>query len=303
MKTLFILILVSMSAAALTAQTKSPNGEASEKATIAAQNKFIAEQNVAFAQGNKLFQEKAYASAYEIYSDIIKKYLGVIPNHPQLASIVTNASMAMRLSMAEIYNEALRVAPKTTTAPAVVKARDLALETTRAGFINSAELAKTAVKMAFDADINPKYASATTKAQYLAALANRVEAVSTMAQYVERAVSDETHQIFLQYLSVEKDANKKRSAWLKLAKLYVDTGSDLEKASAIYDAILKDSPNNLDALFHGGTCLVVLSVRPGMVTGAGYLKRFLTLAPANDARRKDAQETLDYLKTTEGIAP
>ncbi|MEQ1604857.1 MAG: tetratricopeptide repeat protein [Pyrinomonadaceae bacterium] len=298
MKTLIILILLAVFAISLSAQAKSPEEEAKQKAELAAKNKFIEEQNVAFIQGNKLFAEKAYNEAFKIYADIIKKYLGVIPDHPGLPSIVINASLAMRMSMTDTYNVAIKSGPAAEKDPAIAKARDETLESARAGFRRAAELANTAVKLAFDADISPKFANANTKAQYLSALLNRVEAVSVVAQYVEHAVSDETHQVFLQFLAVEKDAVNKQKAWLKLAKLYSDTG-DLEKANAIYAMILKDSPDNIDALFHGGTCLMAMSDKPGMITAAGYLKRFLKLAPTNDPRRKDAQDQLDYLKIFE----
>lgn len=271
---------------------QSADEAAKQKAALAAKNKFVEGQNVLLAQANKLFRDKSYIPAYKIYADVMKKYLEVAPEHPGLAGIVINASIAQRMAAVESYNGAIKADAAT---------KILAMKIATDGFTASADLAKNAVTMAFQADVNPKYSNEETKAQYLSALGNRVDAVSMVAQYVDLTVSDETHQAFLQYLAVEKDAAKKQNAWLKLAKLYFDA-ADVEKANAIYATILKGSPDNLEALFYNSMGLIMLGEKAGLATAAAQLGRFMTVAPANDPKRKDAQESLDYLKS-KGIVP
>ncbi|MEQ1924247.1 MAG: hypothetical protein ABL952_17235, partial [Pyrinomonadaceae bacterium] len=236
-----------------------------------------------------------YVRAIGVHSDMVKKFVAFYPNLPELPGIVLDASQGQRSLAIEIYNRAVSTKD--------VAARNEAFRIASSGFVQADEFAKRAVELTFAADINPKLANEKTKAEYHSALINRVDTVSLVARYVEHTVSDDTHQIFLQYLAVQKDAKKKQLVWLSLAKLYSDTGSDPEKAGLIYAMILKDSPDNLEALYSGGVVLVALASKPGMVTGAEYLKRFLTLAPSSDIRRKDAQEMLEYLKKLHGITP
>lgn len=295
-KNFFLAVVLSIVACgASSAQTggQSTDDAAKQKAALAAKNKFVEEQNVFLAQANKLFRDKSYIPAYKIYADVMKKYLEVVPEHPGLPGIVINASIAQRMAAVESYNAAVKAETAAT--------KELAMKFAKDGFTASGDFAKIAVNMAFQADKSPSYSNADTKAQYLTALGNRVDAVSMVAQYVDRAVSDETHQAFLQYLAVEKDTAKKQSAWLKLAKLYFDA-PDVEKANAIYAMILKDAPDNPEALFYSAMGLVLIGDKPGLANAAAQLKRFLALAPANDAKRKDAQESLDYLKS-EGVVP
>lgn len=294
-KNFFLFVVLSIVACGATlAQTggQSTDDAAKQKAALAAKNKFIEEQNVFLAQANKLYRDKSYLAACKIYADVMKKYIEVAPEHPGLASIVINASLCQRMAAVESYNGAIKADAAT---------KELAMKIATNGFNASADFAKHAVDLAFQADKNPSYSNAETKAQYLSGLGNRVDAVSMVAQYVDRAVSDETHQAFLQYLAVEKDAAKKQNAWLKLAKLYFDA-ADVEKANAIYATILKDSPDNPEALFYNAMGLIMLGEKAGLATAAAQLRRFITVAPANDPKRKDAQESLDYLKSV-GIVP
>jgi len=283
-------------------QTTLANDPAGQKAALAAKTKFVEQQNVTLDQANRLFAEKAYGPAFDLYSKIIKAYLDVIPDHPGIAGIVVNSSLSLRLSMIQRYNQAIAAGPAAAKDPAVAKSRNEILVLAKDGFKRSDDLAKTAVAMAFEFDISPIYSNADTKERYLTALQNRVEAIALVAQYVDLAVSDDTHQIFLQYLSVEKDPVKKQKAWLKLAKLYFDT-TDVVKSNFIYATVLKDSPDNTEALFYNAMGLITLGEKAGLTVANKQLTRFLEITPANDPKRKDAAEALEYLKQTDASVP
>ncbi|MBK8467286.1 MAG: tetratricopeptide repeat protein [Chloracidobacterium sp.] len=290
---LTIFVLLFLTAAGLGQATPQRTPTAAELAALKAENARIETQNAgmarALADGNAAFAAKNFAGAIAIFDVAIKDY----PGHPALAALATNASVARRLEAVEHYNASVK-APAGTV-------REAELQLFREGVADADKRARAAVELARDADKNPRLAGDKTHDQMQKALLARVDAASLIARFVARSVSEETHQIFLQYLSYQKNPVEVRTAWLKLARLYSDTG-EFQKAVAIYDHMLREAPDNTEALYYAGFSLVSLAERPGLVIAAAHLKKFLALAPATDPNRKDAQDLLDYL-SSEGIVP
>jgi len=271
-----------------------------KRADDAASRKFIDEHKAALAQFKKLLDEKAYIPAIKIHTDLVKRFVAFNSGRLATPDILLEASNAQRSLAYEIFKVFIKAPDSPERSKAIGIARD--------GFVQSKVFAKAAVDLAYAADKDPKLKNKATTAEYYSALVNHVDAVSMVARYVEYKVSENTHQTFLQLLSVEKDASRRQALWLRLADLHLNSMDDFVKANDIYVMVLKDSPNNADAL-HGlgyNHCVNLsagLTDKPAIITCAGYFKRFLAVAPANDPRRKDTQETLDYLKANHGVIP
>ena len=270
-----VLFLAVSLSGALFAQTAKP----ADNEKINAENAAIEK---AFNDGNAAFSKKDYDGAIAIYDAAIK----ADPTHPGVTSLLVNKASAQLQRGIEIYN-------------ASIAAKDNGMrERGKQYFRDAADSSEKAVALAKSLNLTPQ--------QLYPILVTRKGVMRFAATKAEPDRMDAAVAAYNDYLAVETDPAKKVQAHLEMGQMLIDSGQGAA-AEHEYETVLASSPKNSDAVFGLGNSLFLIASehddKVALQKAANAFKTFLSLAPANDARRGDATMMLDNLKLMFGVVP
>lgn len=123
----------------------------------------------------------------------------------------------------------------------------------------------------------------------------------------DRTRNAEAITAFKEYLETEKVPAEKLKVQLLFAQVLFDL-NEVEIALSVYEKVLEENPDNLDALAGAGFALVSIGYINGedkakFQLGANYLQRFIDLAPDTHKDKANAREAVDTLKKSYKITP
>ena len=298
----------STSAAASTGESAADKAKreelAKKNAEIEASNKKIESANKiisdAFTNGNTALMAKNYDEAIKQYD------LGIAadPEHPGIASLLTNKSAALRSRAVERYNAAIQSKDEAAKTAGVTAAKD--------DFKAAAEAASRAVEMIkkLPAATDPAAQKQEEMNKYFA-LSARAESMRLFVTKVDSTKADEASTAFEEYIAAEVDPAKKSKAEFDLAQMLFDANS-YDKAKAVYEKILAANPDNPDALANMGLIYFNAGAtkeaegkkdeaKPLYQQAANYLQKFIDKAPDTHKFKADAKAVLDEMKNQQNV--
>ena len=254
--------------------------------------------NAALMAGNEADRANKHDEAMKLYGDAIQQYdtgVAADPEHPGIASLLTNKSAALRSRGVDRYNAAI-VAPDGTTKTA-------GLETAKADFTAAAEAANRAVEMI------KKQTPATDPAEQKQQATNkyfalnaRAEAMRLFVPKVDPGKADEVISAYQEYMAAEPDAAKKSRAQMDMAQMLLDAGA-ADKAAAEFQKIVAEKPDDPDANLGLGLALFSSGDKAKYQEAANYLQKFVNTAPDTHKFKNDAKAVLQELKNAENVTP
>lgn len=284
------------------AQAQTPAADdAAKKAALEAKKKEVDEQNAlimrqnaamkkAVEDSNAAFARKDYAGALSILDAAIK----ADETHPAVVVMHTNRSLIFRVRGVEKFNSSIKAKDE------LVKKTDS--DAARRDFhdaVGAALQAESAALVLAAQDKNP----ASYTAIFTPVLSAKAYAYQMRLKF-DMSFIDQAKAAFTRYIQTETNCEERIKARLAYAKVLLDSGDILESGIEAEKVFSLDLDlKNPDALLQAGLGLTMGSSDvPVRQRGASYLSKFLTVAPAAHPGRKDAQDTLEYLKA-EGIVP
>jgi len=295
-------------AAEPTAEQKKAQAEYEKKiAEVNAKNEDIKNKTAVVQKsleaGNAAFKAKDYNTAISSYTEGVNadpEYVGSAP------ILLINRGIALKLRAIDEFNGAVKQTDAAAKSAGATKAKQ-DLEDALDSYLK----ATTIIKNAPPADIqNPQNIQ---QAKY-DALAGATEIFRLLAvTKLDTARAAQSKDTFDEYFTVETDAAKKAKAQLTYADIMREAG-DSEKAIAGYRAVLATTPDNADAMAGLGLSLfnagVVGNDKAQMQEGLNYMTKYIETSPiqATDPQpvkelKQSVKDAVDYLKTTEKLAP
>ncbi len=173
---------------------------------------------------------------------------------------------------------------------------------------NAFDTAKTNLEaiLKAPASTDPKEADNMTKNKYNA-LANLSAALYMMSvNEIDMGKGEDIKTFYPQFLAAETDPIKKEIEQREFADALRKSG-ECESAVAEYQKLLDVKVDNVDALAGKGLCLVNIGAisdnKDTLQDGLNTLQRFVDVAPDTHKLKKDAKDTIEYLKTEQKLAP
>lgn len=285
------IVIVFLGVGASFGQTVEPKSSSD----VTAKNKQIQAENAAimkaFDAGNAAFTAKKYAEAI----DILSAAINANPEHPGAVSLMVNLATAMWQHGVEIYNASVLLTDK--------QRREGGMATGLLKLREAEQMANSSAMVLQPYRNDPSQKDAAT------ALSLRVTGVKAGILYslIKMDISrrPDAAKALTEYIAAETNRSLRVSARIDLATLLLE-GGDLDEAVEVAETILskENEPRNPDALYIKGMSFAAdSSTREIAQAGADHLKLFLSTAPANHPKRKDATETLHFIKESFGIAP
>ena len=273
-------------------------------------NKVIGEAfkagNTALLAGNEADRANKHDEAMKLYGDAIQQYdtgVAADPEHPGIASLLTNKSAALRSRAVDRYNAAILSKDDA--------AKTAGIEAAKADFAASAEAATRAVEMIKKqppaTDPNDQKQQATNK--YFA-LNSRAEAMRLFVIKVDPTKTNDAIAAYEEYAAVETDPAKKLKGQKDFAQMLFETAGDqagYERAIAEYQKILEKSPDDPDSLLRIGQAMFNIGAlnnndKAKYQEASNYLQRFVDKAPESQLRT-EAKELIDTMKQQANVTP
>jgi len=251
--------------------------------------------NRTFKAGNDALRAKNYDLAISTYDEGI----ATDPEHPGVASLLTNKTYALTARGVDRFNAAIRSTDEATKTSGV--------EAAKKDWTSASEASSKAVQMlkALTPPTDPAAANAAKLNLYFA-LGARAEAMRMFVAKVDQTKTDEGITAYEEYIAAETDAAKKTKAQHDMAQMLFDANA-FDKALAQYQKILETNPDDLDALLHSGLALfnigAINSDKAKYQDAANYLARYVEKAPDTDTNKADAKAIIDNLKSQENVKP
>jgi len=278
---------------AKTEELKRKNAEIEEaNKKVEASNETI---NRTFKAGNDALRAKNYDLAISTYDEGI----ATDPDHPGIASLLTNKTLALTARGVDRFNSAIRSTDDATKTSGVDAAKK--------DWTSATESSAKAVQMlkALTPPTDPAAANAAKLNLYFALLA-RAEAMRMFVSKVDQSKVDEGIAAYDEYIAAETDPAKKATAQHSMAQMLFDANA-FDKALVQYQKILEANPDDLDALLHSGMALfntgAINSDKAKYQEAANYLARYVEKAPDTDSNKADAKAILDNLKDQANVKP
>jgi tetratricopeptide (TPR) repeat protein len=123
----------------------------------------------------------------------------------------------------------------------------------------------------------------------------RADAMHLFVTKVDKTKVDDGDAAYKDYIAELTDPEKKLKAQLNEAKMYFDADA-MEKAVTVYQQILVEHPDNIDAMLFSGLALFNLQDATKFQEAANYLQKFVDSAPDTHPLKADAKAVLEALK-------
>jgi len=262
--------------------------------------------NAALLAGNEADRANKRDDAMKLYSDAIQQYdtgVAADPEHPGIASLLTNKSAALRSRAVDKYNAA--IVSKDDAA------KTAGIESARADFTAAAEAATRAVeltkKQSPSTDAAEQKQQATNK--YFA-LNSRAEAMRLFVIKVDPTKANDCDCSLREYAAVETDPAKKLKAQKDYAQMLFETAGDqagYERAIAEYNKILEKTPDDPDCLLRIGQAMFNIGAlnnndKAKYQEASNYLQRYVDKAPESQLRT-EAKELIETMKQQANVTP
>jgi hypothetical protein len=281
-----------------------------ENSKIENANKVIADSfkagNTALLAGNEADRANKHDEAMKLYGDAIQQYdtgVAADPEHPGIASLLTNKSAALRSRAVDKYNAAIQSKDEA--------ARTAGIEAAKADFSASAETANRAVelikKIPAATDPGEQKQQATNK--YFA-LNARAESMRLFVIKVDSTKASDATAAYEEYAAVETDPAKKLKAEKDFAQMLFETAGDqagYERAIAEYNKILEKTPDDPDSLLRIGQAMFNIGAlnnndKAKYQEASNYLQRYVDKAPDSQLRT-EAKELIETMKQQANVTP
>lgn len=275
-----------------------------EKLKIAEKNKKTEEFNAvtakALEEGNKAFGSKNYDLAISNFDEGYKanpEFLGSAPG------FLNNKGTVLGVRAVDFHNAGARAVEDK-------EARTANYAKAAADFNEGIDAFYTSWMLMKNASEADKAATSTYQNNRSLALsgARTLLGYAVQTEKVNPEKMDKVKELLEEYVKAETDKTKKAEALTTLAGYYRLSGN-YEAAVAEYRKALTVSPDDQGAMFGLGISLVSTGYnddgsekKPQLQEAANYLKRFTDSSPTNKKALKDANETLELLKSS-GITP
>src|SRR5256886_10112352 len=262
--------------------------------------------NAALLAGNEADRANKHDEAMKLYGDAIQQYdtgVAADPEHPGIASLLTNKSAALRSRAVDRYNAA--IVSKDDAG------KTAGIEAAKADFTASAEAATRAVEMIKKqppaTDPNEQKQQATNK--YFA-LNSRAEAMRLFVIKVDPTKASDATTAYEEYAAAETDPAKKLKGEKDFAQMLFETASDqagYERAIAEYQKILEKVPDDPDSLLRIGQAMFNIGAlnnndKAKYQEASNYLQRYGDKAPESQLRT-EAKKLIDTMKQQANVTP
>lgn len=257
--------------------------------------------NRVLKEGNEAYNAKNYDLAISKYDEGYNAAPDFAGSAPVL---LNNKANALIKRAATRYNESLKTDPATKKADPAARAAAMPLvkkdfEDAIVASDKSLEVLKGAMG---DAANKKNYDD-----QKYQALGARKDAYLLLSKTgADRTKSKEAAAAFQEYIAVEPDAKKKADAQLALAQSLQDS-QEFDLATAEFEKVLAQDPNNADALSGAGFSLVNVGYIGGdkakFQEAINYLQKFVQVAPDSNQYKDDAKALIETLKKEQNVTP
>ena len=287
-----------------TAEDKAKRAELIKKnAEITASNEKAKSSNEiigrAFKAGNDALKLKNYDEAIARFDEGLQ----ADPEHPGAPALLTNKTMALNARAVDRYNAGIKATDDAT--------KNASIEAAKKDWTAARESGAKAVEMlkAMTPPTDPAEANNAKLNLYFALLA-RAEATRLFVTKVDSSQADLGVTAFQEYIAVETDPVKKSKAEHDMARMLFDSNA-YEKAKPVYEKILTQTPDDVDALMSLGLILYNLGfvkeadgkkeeAKATYQEAANYLQRFVDKAPEGQTKT-DAQAILQNMKDQQNV--
>jgi hypothetical protein len=273
-------------------------------------NKVIADSfkagNTALLAANEADRANKHDEAMKLYGDAIQQYdtgVAADPEHPGIASLLTNKSAALRSRAVDKYNGAIQSKDEA--------ARTAGIEAAKADFSAAAEAANRAVELI------KKTPAATDPAEQKQQATNKYFALNTRAESmrlfvikVDSTKAADATAAYEEYAAVETDPVKKLKAQKDFAQMLFEAAGDqagYERAIAEYQKIIEKAPDDPDSLLRIGQAMFNIGAlnnndKAKYQEASNYLQRYVDKAPESQLRT-EAKELIDTMKQQANVTP
>ena len=287
-----------------TAEDKAKRAELIKKnAEITASNEKAKSSNEiigrAFKAGNDALKLKNYDEAIARFDEGLQ----ADPEHPGAPALLTNKTMALNARAVDRYNAGIKAADDAT--------KNASIEAAKKDWTAARESGAKAVEMlkAMTPATDPAEANNAKLNLYFALLA-RAEASRLFVTKVDPNQADAGITAYEEYIAVETDPVKKSKAEHDMARMLFDSNA-YEKAKPVYEKILTQTPDDVDALMNLGLILYNLGfvkeaagkkeeAKATYQEAANYLQHFVDKAPEGQTKT-DAQAILQNMKDQQNV--
>lgn len=270
---------------------------------ITASNKKVEEANEVVNRTLKAGNEALKANNFDTAITQYNEGLAADPEHPGAPVLLTNKTIALTYRGTEKYNAAVKNPDEA--------ARNAGTDSAKKDWTEANESGAKAVAM-LKALPAPTDAEATNRAKlslYLA-LAARANAMRLFVPKVDPTQADAGAAAYEEYIAAETDPVKKPKAEHDMAKMLFDANA-YDKSKVVYDKILAQSPDDVEALQNEGLILYNLGfakesegkkdeAKALYQEAANYFGRFVDKAPEGQ-NKTDAQAILKNMKENQNV--
>lgn len=283
---------------------------AKENSKIENANKVIADSfkagNTALLAGNEADRANKHDEAMKLYGDAIQQYdtgVAADPEHPGIASLLTNKSAALRSRAVDKYNAAIQSKDEA--------ARTAGIDAAKVDFSAAAEAANRAVELIkkIPAATDPAEQKQQALNKYFA-LNARAESMRLFVIKVDSTKASDATAAYEEYAAVETDPVKKLKAEKDFAQMLFETAGDqagYERAIAEYNKILEKTPDDPDSLLRIGQAMFNIGAlnnndKAKYQEASNYLQRYVDKAPDSQLRT-EAKELIETMKQQANVTP
>jgi len=273
-------------------------------------NKVIADSfkagNTALLAANEADRANKHDEAMKLYGDAIQQYdtgVAADPEHPGIASLLTNKSAALRSRAVDKYNGAIQSKDEA--------ARTAGIEAAKADFSAAAEAANRAVELIkkTPAATDPAEQKQQATNKYFA-LNARAESMRLFVIKVDSTKASDATAAYEEYAAVETDPVKKLKAQKDFAQMLFETAGDqagYERAIAEYQKIIEKAPDDSDSLLRIGQAMFNIGAlnnndKAKYQEASNYLQRYVDKAPESQLRT-EAKELIETMKQQANVTP
>ena len=281
-----------------------------ENDKISNSNKVIADSfkagNTALLAANEADRANKHDEAMKLYGDAIQQYdtgVAADPEHPGIASLLTNKAAALRSRAVDKYNSAIQSKDEA--------ARTAGIEAAKADFSAAAEAANRAVELIkkTPAATDPAEQKQQATNKYFA-LNARAESMRLFVIKVDSTKAADATAAYEEYAAVETDPAKKLKAQKDFAQMLFETAGDqagYERAIAEYQKIIEKAPDDPDSLLRIGQAMFNIGAlnnndKAKYQEASNYLQRYVDKAPESQLRT-EAKELIDTMKQQANVTP
>ena len=257
--------------------------------------------NRALKEGNEAYSAKNYDLAISKYDEGYNAAPDFAGSAPVMLNNKANALIKRAVTK---YNESVKIDPATKKSDPAAKAA--ALPSVKKDFedtIDASDKSLAVLKTAAADSANKK----SYDDQKLQALTNRKDAFLLLIKTgADRTKGKEAAAAFEEYIAAEPDAKKKADTQLALAQSLQDS-QEFDQATAEFEKVLAQDPNNVDALSGAGFSLVNIAYnnndKSKFQEAINYLQKFVQVAPDSNQYKEDAKSLIETLKKEQNVTP